>query len=186
MRVADNGGQGVALAEVSIQSATPKPNTSGCCTSPHRGPVTAGEGVLIGGFVVTGNSPKKVLVRGIGPGLTAYGLPSALPDPLLTVYTAAGTAVAQNDQWETSAPLTAAQTSATPAELSAAFASTGAFALTHGSKDAALIVVLAPGAYTAIVSGVGGQTGVALVEIYDPGRQLTPVASAAFRCSRPR
>jgi hypothetical protein len=132
-----------------------------------RGPVTAGEGVLIGGFMVTGNSPKKVLVRGVGPGLTAYGVPNALPDPLLTVYNAASVPIAQNDQWETSAPLTTAQTSASPADLSAAFTSTGAFALAHGSKDAALIVVLAPGAYTAVVSGVGGQTGVALVEIYE-------------------
>jgi len=90
-----------------------------------------------------------------------------LADPLLTVYTAAGVPVAQNDQWETSAPLTAAQSSASPADLSAAFATTGAFALAHGSKDAALIVVLAPGSYTAVVSGVGGQTGVALVEIYE-------------------
>jgi len=63
--------------------------------------------------------------------------------------------------------LTAAQSSASPADLSAAFASTGAFTLAHGSKDAALIVVLAPGAYTAVVSGVGGLTGVALVEIYE-------------------
>jgi hypothetical protein len=167
MRVSDSGGQGVALAEVYDASDNPQAEYQRLIDISTRGPVTAGEGALIGGFSVTGNSPKKVLVRGIGPGLTAYGLPSALADPLLTVYNAAGVPLAQNDQWETSAPLTAAQTSASPADLSAAFTSTGAFALAHGSKDAALIVVLAPGAYTAVVSGVGGQTGVALVEIYE-------------------
>ncbi|HTZ19911.1 MAG TPA: Ig domain-containing protein, partial [Opitutaceae bacterium] len=167
MQVADNGGQGVALAEVYDASDNPQAEYQRLIDISTRGPVTAGEGALIGGFSVTGNSPKKVLVRGIGPGLTAYGVPGALADPLLTVYNAAGVALAQNDQWETSDPLTAAQTSASPADLSAAFTSTSAFALAHGSKDAALIVVLAPGAYTAVVSGVGGQTGVALVEIYE-------------------
>ena len=167
MRVADSGGQGVALAEVYDASDNPQSEYQRLVDISTRGPVTAGEGALIGGFSVTGNSPKKVLVRGIGPGLTAYGVSGVLADPLLTVYTAAGVPVAQNDQWETSAPLTAAQSSASPADLSAAFATTGAFALAHGSKDAALIVVLAPGSYTAVVSGVGGQTGVALVEIYE-------------------
>ena len=167
MQVADNGGQGVALAEVYDASDNPQSEYQRLVDISTRGPVTAGEGVLIGGFMVTGNSPKKVLVRGVGPGLTAYGVPNALADPLLTVYNAAGVALAQNDQWETSAPLTTAQTGASPTDLSAAFASTSAFALAHGSKDAALIVVLAPGAYTAVVSGVGGQTGVALVEVYE-------------------
>jgi sugar lactone lactonase YvrE len=167
MRVAGNGGQGVALAEVYDASANPQSEYQRLVDISTRGPVTAGEGVLVGGFMVTGNSPKKVLVRGVGPGLTAYGVPGALADPLLKVYDSTGAAVAQNDQWEISTPLTAAQTSASPADLSAAFTSTGAFALAHGSKDAALIVVLAPGAYTAVVSGVGGQTGVALVEIYE-------------------
>jgi hypothetical protein len=167
MQVADNGGQGVALAEVYDASENPQCEYQRLIDISTRGPVTAGEGVLIGGFMITGNSPKKVLVRGIGPGLTAYGVPNALADPLLTVYNVAGVPLAQNDQWETSAPLTAAQTSASPADISAACTRTGAFALAHGSKDAALIVVLAPGAYTAIVSGVGGQTGVALVEIYE-------------------
>jgi hypothetical protein len=167
MRVAANGGQGVALAEVYDASDNPPSQYQRLIDIATRGPVGADEGVLIGGFVIAGNSPKKVLVRGVGPGLVAYGLPGALADPLLKVYDATGTPIAQNDQWETSVPLTAAQTNASPADLADAFTRTGAFALAHGSKDAALIVVLNPGAYTAIVSGVNAQTGVALVEIYE-------------------
>ena len=75
---ADNGGQGVALAEVYDASDNPQSEYQRLVDISTRGPVTSGEGVLIGGFSVTGNSPKKVLVRGVGPGLTAYGVSGAL------------------------------------------------------------------------------------------------------------
>jgi hypothetical protein len=63
-----------------------------------RGEVTAGDGVLIGGFVVTGNSPKQLLIRGIGPSLGAFGVPGVLADPRLRVYRD-GAVLAENDNW---------------------------------------------------------------------------------------
>jgi hypothetical protein len=130
--------------------------------------VGAAESIMIGGFSVTGNSPKRVLVRGVGPGLAAYGITGALADPLLRVYDAAATVIAQNDNWETPQTVTGAQTPASASDLAAASASTGDFALKTGSKDAALIVTLAPGAYTAQLSSAAtGATGVALIEIYE-------------------
>jgi len=111
-----------------------------------------------------------VLVRGIGPGLTAFGIANALADPFLTVFDSTGKVLAQNDNWGTPVAVFAGQVVAAAADITAADLATGAFALTAGSKDAALIVTLPPGAYTAQVTGVGGVTGTALVEIYEvPG-----------------
>jgi len=76
------------------------------------------------------------------------------------------TVIAQNDDWSVPTPI-AGQTAATAAELTAAAQSVGAFALGAGSRDAAVLVTLAPGAYTAQVAGAGTTTGVALVEIYE-------------------
>lgn len=167
MQVVDGGGTGVALAEIYDASPNPQGDYQRLINISSRGTVDAGNGVLIGGFVITGNSPKKVLVRGVGPGLVAFGLPTALTDPRLVVFSGQ-TAVAQNNDWGVPQPLSSAQTAATAADLTAAAQATGAFALVTNSKDAVLIVTLAPGAYTAQVSAADGtSTGVALVEIYE-------------------
>jgi mRNA-degrading endonuclease toxin of MazEF toxin-antitoxin module len=116
---------------------------------------TAGE-KLFAGFVVTGNQPKQMLVRAIGPGLAQFGVPGTLADPQLAVIPLGGSAaVASNNDWGGSAALTAA------------FTATGAFAVATSSRDAALLVTLAPGGYTAEVSGVGTATGAVLVEVYE-------------------
>jgi hypothetical protein len=119
-----------------------------------RGQVGSGANVLIAGFVVAGSSTKQVLIRAIGPGLTVFGVNGALADPQLQLFRGS-LPVASNDQW-----------SGDPATLSA-MAQAGAFPLAPGSLDSALLLTLAPGAYTAHVSGVGGRTGVALIELYD-------------------
>ena len=109
--------------------------------------------------MISGNVPQTLLIRGIGPGLTAYGVTGALADPVLTVYNqVGGAAIVSNDNWSSNAAA-AAVTAATSAQV-------GAFALTTGSLDSALVVTLPPGAYTAEVVGNGGTTGVALVEVY--------------------
>ena len=164
MHIFTTGTAGVALAEIYDASATPQYQR--LVNISARGPVASGENVLIAGFVVTGNSPKRILVRGVGPGLAAYGVSGVLSDPILNVYRA-GTIIAQNDNWETPVGVSAGQAIASAADLVAAAAQTGAFALTSGSKDAALIVVLAPGVYSAQVSGVNGATGNALIEVYE-------------------
>lgn len=120
--------------------------------------VTTGEGTLIAGLVIAGNAPKTVLIRGIGPTLSAFGVTGVLADPIITVYSG-GTQVATNDNWETG--------TSTSAQIIAASAQVGAFALQSGSKDAALLITLQPGAYSVVVTGAGNTTGVALVEVYD-------------------
>jgi hypothetical protein len=165
MHVFTTGTAGVALSEIYDASADPGAESQRLVNVSSRGDVGTGENVLITGFVVTGNSPKRILIRGVGPGIAA-ALGGTLADPFLRVYSS-GTVIAQNNDWQTPLSAGTGQTLATAAELSAAAAQTGAAALAAGSKDAALIVTLAPGVYSAMVSGVGNTTGVALVEVYE-------------------
>ena len=118
---------------------------------------TAGSGsqTLIGGFVVVGAGSESVLIRGDGPSLAFFGVTGMLDDPVLTLYNANSVSLASNAGWGGGAT------------LSNAFAEVGAFALPAGSKDAALISTLTPGAYSAVISSSSGDSGVALVEIYD-------------------
>ncbi len=127
--------------------------------------IGGGEQVLIGGFVVAGTQPKKILVRAAGPALENFGVGNALADPVLRVF--AGAALrAENDDW--SAPGGAADL-APPGEIATAAAQVGAFPFAAGSRDAAVLVTLAPGAYSAVVEGAAGATGSGLVEAYDVG-----------------
>jgi len=106
-------------------------------------------------FAVTGNAPKKLLIRGIGPTLANYGVSGVLADPQLALFDRTSTKISENDNWGGATA------------LSDAFTATQAFPLSTNSKDAALLVTLQPGVYSAQVSGVGGTTGVALVEVYE-------------------
>ena len=127
--------------------------------------------MLIGGFIITGNAPKNVAVRGIGPSLTAFGVPDALADPTLELHAANGTLLAQNDKWQDD-PAQAAQLTALGLAL-------------HDRKESGIVATLQPGAsYTAILAGKNGGTGVGLVEIYDtnPGAnsQLANISTRGF------
>ena len=153
-----DGGPGVALVEV-YDATTGVASYERLLNISTRGYVGAGDDTLIGGFVITGNAPKRVLVRGVGPQLAAWGVAGALADPSLTIY-ARSTPIAQNDDWESGTPSSAA-------DLAAAASATSAFALQTNGKDAAILITLAPGIYTAHVTGVDGATGIALIEIYE-------------------
>jgi poly(3-hydroxybutyrate) depolymerase len=121
-----------------------------------RSDVGTGDNVLIAGFTVSGNVPKRLLIRGVGPTLRQFGVTTMLANPQVAVISrATGQTVAANDDWGGSA------------QLSAIFDAAGAFQLPMLSHDAALVVTLVPGEYSAIVSGVAGTTGVGMVEIYD-------------------
>ncbi len=112
------------------------------------------DGALIAGFAIGGTGIKTLLIRGIGPGLTQWLGASALPDPKLEIYNAAGQKIAENDNW--------------PASLASTFTMVQDFALTTGSKDAAVLVtVAAPGVYSAVITSVDGGSGEALVEVYE-------------------
>ena len=119
-----------------------------------------GDQTLIVGLAIGGTGAKQVLVRGIGPGLTQFGLPGALADPQLRLFNSAGVQTHVNEDWGGGAA------------LSAAFTAVGAFALPVASKDAALLVPLATGTYTAQVAAASG-TGVALLEAYDSDAAVT-------------
>ena len=100
-----------------------------------RGFVGIGFDVLIAGFVIAGTVPKTVLIRASGPALTAFGVPGVLPDPKLTLTTAAGVTLATNTVWGGSS------------QIASAAVSVGAFSWAATSKDSALLVTLAPGNY---------------------------------------
>ncbi len=136
-------------------------------TSPRRFINVAARGTveparpLIAGFVVTGDVPVKVLIRAAGPALAAapFNVPGTLADPRLTLYRGSSP-LWDNDDWSGSPRLHYS------AVLEAA-ANVGAFAFTFGQKDSAMVVTLAPGNYTAVVTGANDSRGVALVEVYE-------------------
>jgi len=120
-----------------------------------RSQITAAGDSLIVGFVVKGDAPRALLIRGVGPTLTTLGLTATLSDPKIQVFSNTGTSLSENDDWADN-----------PA-LIRTFNQVGAFPLVAASKDAALQVALLPGAYTIHVSGSGSATGTVLAEIYE-------------------
>ncbi|WP_414664228.1 immunoglobulin domain-containing protein [Horticoccus sp. 23ND18S-11] len=111
---------------------------------------------LTAGFVIDGTGAKKVLIRAVGPtiGAAPFNVPGAVADPQLQLFSGQSV-IGANDNWGGTA------------ELTAAFTQVGAFALPAASRDAALLATLQPGSYTVQVNGVGGTTGVAIVEVYE-------------------
>jgi sugar lactone lactonase YvrE len=157
---------GVALAEVyDADTGTP---ASHLINLSARAFVGTGSQVLIGGFNIYGGSSETVLIRGIGPALSQFGVTGVLVSPQLTLYDSAGNVVATNAGWG-SVPVPGNSTvqAGLQAATAAVMSSVNAFALMRGLPDCAMVATLPPGSYTAEVSGVGGVTGVALVEVYD-------------------
>ena len=124
-----------------------------------RAQVRQGDALMVAGFVVGGNGNKRVLVRAVGPTLTNFGVAGVLADPIVTLFRQGNaTPIATNNDWSSAT---------NAAEVASVSSAIGAFRLPVGSKDAALLVELAAGQYTAQVTGAGGTTGIALVEVYD-------------------
>jgi sugar lactone lactonase YvrE len=148
-------GTGAVIAE--LYDSTPLANMN--ATTPRLVNVSVlkhlGTG-LTAGFVIDGNTSKKVLIRCVGPtiGVAPFNVAGAVADPQLTLFTGQ-TVIGSNDNWGGTA------------DLSAAFTSVGAFALPATSRDAAIVATLNPGSYTVQASGVGNTTGVAIVEVYE-------------------
>ena len=149
---------GVALAELydaNVGSGGRLINASA------RTNVGTNDNVLIAGFVITGSEPKTVLIRAVGPTLANFGVSGTLPDPSLELTHHIGenndVSIASNTAWGSTAP----------ADIAGASKQVGAFDLANDSLDSALLVTLQPGQYSAIVRGASGDTGVALVEIYE-------------------
>jgi hypothetical protein len=118
---------------------------------------------LVAGFVVAGTGTKPLLVRAVGPTLANFGVTNALADPSLEIMRGS-VSVAANNDWGNSAALAALATQV------------GAFALTPGSRDAAVQTSLVPGTYTAVVGGGTATLGSALIEIYDADTSGAPTS----------
>ncbi|HEV3408807.1 MAG TPA: DVUA0089 family protein, partial [Chthoniobacterales bacterium] len=147
---------GPSVPPTPAPSATPAPSpvttpaAPGLVNVSTRLNVQSGENILIGGLIISGNTPKPVVLRAIGPALGGLGVRNYLADPMITLYDASGATVATNDNWRTNA---------------AALQATG-LAPTQ-DLEAAISTTLAPGSYTVAVSGANNTRGIALLEMYD-------------------
>jgi hypothetical protein len=160
-RTACRLGQAVGYAvanEIMRTALLPQPG-SGMINVSVRGRAGTGTETLIAGFVV-GAGSRQVLVRGIGPGLSAYGVAGALGDPKIALYDSAGRLIADNDNW-------ASGGTASTAALTAAAGRIGAFPLGATSLDAALVATLSPGSYTVHLTGPANASGVAMIEVHE-------------------
>ena len=159
-----SGDTGVSLAEVydATPAGTYTLSTPRLVNLSARDQVGTGSNVLIAGFVVGGSTARTVLLRASGPAIAAapFNVPGTLPDPELQLY--------QSNGSETSILLDSNSGWGGNAQIASTATTVGAFSWNSAtSADSALLVTLPPGAYTAQVSGATGDTGVALVEVYE-------------------
>jgi hypothetical protein len=148
-----------------------------------RGAVLTGNNVMIGGFVVEGPAAKTVLIRARGPSMggAPFFVPGTVADPLLQIFSSS-TMLAQNNDWQTSDPTCAgmgftcgASTEISATGLDPCRANPGQSTSPPGcTQESAILITLPPGAYTAIESGVGGATGVGLIEIFEVDGGASP------------
>jgi hypothetical protein len=150
--------EGINLDVIGYNLAQTGPPSLGNVST--RSFVQTGSNVMIGGFIVQGNGPKRVIIRAIGPELTQYGVPNPLANPILELHDGTGAVIATNNDWQTTIVggiITGSQVSDIQ---------NSGHAPTEASESA-IIANLQPGNYTAILRGVNNTTGVALVEVYD-------------------
>lgn len=147
------GSSGIALAEIYDEDGAGA--ASHLINVSSRAEVGAdGSSALIAGFVIGGSGSEQVLIRAVGPALSQFGVSDALSAPQLTVYNGSGTVLVSQTGWGDDAAV---------AQVSS---QVGAFALPANSPDCAVVLTLSPGSYSAQVTGVGGATGTALIEVY--------------------
>lgn len=144
---------------------TPAPVSKNLSNVSTRAKVQTGDNVVIGGFIISGTIPKKVIIRALGPSLVSAGLTTALTAPTLTLYNSGGTPIAWNDHWRNSPDAS----------------SIAALGLAPASEsESAMMMTLDPGVYTTKVEGVSNSIGIALVEVYDTdskGSRITNIST---------
>jgi hypothetical protein len=179
-RVSATNAGGSSAPTPGIQVVTPAGNNAGATAFVNiatRAFCGTGNSVTIGGFVVSGATPKRVLVRAVGPSLTAQGIGQGevLLDPSIEVHKGAPV-IASNDNWGDNQ---------NAAEITTTAQAIGANALAAGdTKSSALLLTLDPGVYSFVASGKGGTSGVVLLEVYDadaPGARGSTFANIATR-----
>jgi hypothetical protein len=113
--------------------------------------VETGDKLMIGGFIISGNAPKKVALRGMGPALASFGITDFLADPFLELRSVSGPLLQSNDNWKDTQQTEIESIGLAP----------------NDNREAVIVATLNPGSYTVLLTGKGGTTGVGLVEIYD-------------------
>lgn len=141
----------VAVETVTAASAATSTTPATLLNISTRLRVLTVDNVLIGGFIVTGNIPKRVIVRAIGPSLANVGIPDPLPDPFLELHGPVGFDTIVNDNWRDSQEAEIQSTGLPPTN----------------DLESAIVATLQPGAYTVVVRGHNNDVGVGLVEAYD-------------------
>jgi len=116
-----------------------------------RGQVGTGDNVIIGGFIITGNAPRRLVFPGLGPSLVNFGIPNALPDPTIELHALDGSVIRANDNWRDTQEQEIIATGLVP----------------PNDLESAIVETLQPGSYTLVLRGNNQLTGVALLEIYD-------------------
>jgi hypothetical protein len=157
-------------APTATPTATPTPtpakSASHLANISTRMKVGTGQNVLIGGFIVKGSQSKTLILRAIGPSLTASGVANVLADPVLEVHDSTGGVIASNNDWQESAQASQIQQSG--------LAPTS-------SLESAILITLSPGNYTAVVSGYGGGQGNGLIEAYELDANSTRLVNISTR-----
>jgi len=134
-----------------ILHITPIPASAQLVNVSTRLAIQTGGNVGIGGFIISGPDPKKVLIRGIGPTLGSFGVPNALQNPILELHDGTGAVLTSNDDWKLPQQAAVEATGLAPPD----------------DREAAILLSLQPGSYTVIESGKNGTTGNGLIEVYD-------------------
>jgi hypothetical protein len=166
IRVAGDGLEGIGMdgLQAIVPPSGPPLNLGNIST---RGLVQTGDQVMIGGFIIDGNAPKRVLIRAIGPSLAGFNVVGPMQDPMLSLHDTTSE-IASNDDWQSASNAGQIPASLQPQDM----------------RESAILITLQPGQYTAIVSGKGGTTGVALVEVYDldpnSGSRLANISTRGF------
>ena len=176
-----NGGQFLYGASLLAPTPTPTPNPTPTATpgaTPTPGPVShlanistrmnvgLGANVMIGGFIVSGSAPKKLLLRGLGPSLASAGITGSLENPSLELHDSSGAAIAWNDDWQTGGQRDQIIGTGFPPQ---------------NDLESAIMATLSPGNYTALLRGVNETTGIAMVEAYELDSTTTRLANISTR-----
>jgi plastocyanin len=158
----------VGTVTVAAPTPTPSPGATRPLNISTRLEVRTGDQVLIEGFIVSGSAPKRIVLRAIGPSLSAANISNPLPDPILELHGADGSLITTNDNWKDPAQSDIEATGFAPSD----------------ARESALVRTLDPGSYTLVMSGKGGTTGVGLFEAYDLDStgesQLTNISTRGF------
>ena len=173
-----NSGFGLIQADTALALSL-----DGVANLSTRGSVLTGDNVMIGGFVIEGPVAKSVLIRARGPSMggAPFSIPGTLANPFLRLFSGS-TVIAQNDDWQTSDPLCANMGFGCggPADIAAIGMDpcepnpTQSTAPPGCGQESAILITLPPGAYTAILSGVGGTTGIGLIEVFEADGGASP------------